>query len=302
MPGVSMTVPPPGSERAIADELVCRPLPTPVTTPTARRASGHELVDQRRLAHAGLAEQHGDPALQAFSQLLDPGALAGDDRLDAERLVERQQLVGAGEVALGQAEQRHQPAVEGRHQAAVDQPWPGHRVGQRRDHDQQVGVRDDRPLDRVGVVRRTAQQRGARLDADHPGQGVGPAAEVADQRRPGRRRRRRGRPSSRARTAVTTDSSTTRTRYRPRSTVTTVPGAASSWPGRDLVRGRVLRGGRTRTSSSSSSRATGSALEHPGPGPNEVRHRLAGRRDVVDPMPSTPRPSTAQAIATRWSS
>ena len=42
MPGVSTTHPPgsPGSASATAEVDVCRPLPTPETTPTARSASG----------------------------------------------------------------------------------------------------------------------------------------------------------------------------------------------------------------------------------------------------------------------
>ena len=39
-PGVSITHPPARSGSAIADVEVCRPLPTPVTLPVARLASG----------------------------------------------------------------------------------------------------------------------------------------------------------------------------------------------------------------------------------------------------------------------
>ena len=143
-----------------------------------------ELVDQRRLADPGLAEQHRHLALQAIPECVDARPVPGDERLDAQRLVQRQQLVGRREVALGQAEQRDQPPVVRRDEAPVDQPWPWHRVGQRGDDDEHLGVGDDGPLDRVGVVRGAAQQRGPRLDPDDPAESVGAAAELADQGHP----------------------------------------------------------------------------------------------------------------------
>jgi hypothetical protein len=146
---------------------------------------GHQLVDQRRLAHARLPEQHAGAPRQAREQRLHAGAaLAGDHRLDPERRVERQQLVGRCQVALGQAQQRRQAAVEGGDQAPVDQPRAGHRVGQRRHDHEHLGVGHHRPLDRVGVVRGAAQQRRPLLDAHDAPQGVGPARQVADDGHP----------------------------------------------------------------------------------------------------------------------
>ena len=70
-PGVSMTQPPPGSSSAIADDEVCRPRPvTALTPPVARPAPGHQRVDQRRLADAGVADEHADPVAQVLAQLV----------------------------------------------------------------------------------------------------------------------------------------------------------------------------------------------------------------------------------------
>ena len=55
----------------------------------------------------------------------------------------------------------------------------GRRVGQRDDDDELLGVGDDRPLDRVGVVRGAAQQGPPFGDGDDAGERVGAAGGVA---------------------------------------------------------------------------------------------------------------------------
>ncbi len=60
-------------------------------------------------------------------------------------------------------------------------PVRGSGIGGRHHDHQLVGVGDDGPLDRVRVVGAAPQQGPAVLDLDQPGQGVGLAADVADQ-------------------------------------------------------------------------------------------------------------------------
>ena len=51
-----------------ADVDVCRPRPvTALTCPIARSASGHQSVDQRRLADAAVPDEHADPAAQPLA-------------------------------------------------------------------------------------------------------------------------------------------------------------------------------------------------------------------------------------------
>ena len=69
-PGVSTTQPPrsAGSGSATAAVEVCRPLPIALTTPTARSRVRDERVDQRRLAHAGVPDEHRQPVPQRVAQ------------------------------------------------------------------------------------------------------------------------------------------------------------------------------------------------------------------------------------------
>jgi hypothetical protein len=65
---VSITVPPPGSSSATAEDEVCRPLADAGDLADGAVGVGHQLVDQRRLAHARLPEQHaGAPVRRASS-------------------------------------------------------------------------------------------------------------------------------------------------------------------------------------------------------------------------------------------
>ncbi|CAM5705765.1 hypothetical protein SPURM210S_04780 [Streptomyces purpurascens] len=144
----------------------------------------HQRVDQGRLADSGVPDERGDLAVELLAHPGDGGAVlqflaAGHDVGGVEVAVQLQQLVGRGEVRLGQHQQRIQAPGIGRDQAAVDQPGPGLRVGQGGDDGQLVGVGDDHALERIVVVRRTAQHRRALLDADDPGEGVLLAGHVA---------------------------------------------------------------------------------------------------------------------------
>jgi hypothetical protein len=175
---------------------------------------GDEPVDQRRLADAGLPEQHAGTVGQPLPEQRDPRVVitgAGDDRLDAERLVEAEQLARVGQVVLGQAEQRDQPAVVRRHEAAVDQPLARRRVGQRGDDDEHLGVGDDGPLDGSvsSGVRRSSEVRGSMRTMRASASGPPARSPTSATRSPTTTARR---PSSRARTAVSRWPSSVRSR------------------------------------------------------------------------------------------
>ena len=162
------------------------------------------------------------------------------------------------------------------------------------------------------AVRRSVER--ARLHPHDPGQRVGVARTRRRRSRPGRRRRRC---AGRAR-GPSWRSPRCPPRLRPRrfmspSGTCSGPGrprrrnpcVASSWLGRSLVRGREPRDGRTRTSSSSSSRAAAPTGAHPSI--PVQRSTNPGRVLPVVAMfstttPGTRSPSTAAAVASRWSS
>ena len=99
---------------------------------------------------------------------------------DVERGVLREEVLGRGEVGLGEHEQRVHAGVVGRDEAAVDEPGARLGVGERGHDDELVGIGDDDPLDRVGVVGGAPQDGGPLLDPHDPGEGVGTAGGVAD--------------------------------------------------------------------------------------------------------------------------
>jgi hypothetical protein len=110
----------------------------------------------------------------------DVGAALGHDVLHAERSVDPDQRLRVGEVGLRQAEQRRHAGVVRRDEGPVDQPGPWLRVGQRGDDDQLVGVGDDDPLDRVGVVGCPTQHRPAVVDRHDPRERAVGAGGVPD--------------------------------------------------------------------------------------------------------------------------
>ena len=88
--------------------------------------------------------------------------------------------LGGREVGLGQAQDREQSTGVGRDQRPVDQTGARRRVGQRH-HDQQlIGVGDDHPFGRVGVIGGAPQQGSPRAAPHDAGQRVGAAGQIAD--------------------------------------------------------------------------------------------------------------------------
>ncbi len=108
-------------------------------------------------------------------------AAPGHQDRQVEVGVDLRQRGRIGQVGLGQHQHRVQIAGVRRDQAAVDEAGARHRIGQRADDHQLVGVGHQHPFGRVGVVRRPAQHTAPRRDPDDPGQGVRRAVGVADQ-------------------------------------------------------------------------------------------------------------------------
>ncbi len=149
----------------------------------------HQRVDQGRLADPGVSDEGGDPVVQQLAHTVRGVTVlqllaTGHDVRDAERGVGLQELVRRGQVRLGQHQERAEPAVVRRDQAAVDHARAGLGIGERGDDGQLVGVGHDHPLEGVVVVRRAAQHRRTRTDPHDAGQGVLVAGEVPDERHP----------------------------------------------------------------------------------------------------------------------
>ena len=100
-----------------------------------------------------------------------------------EVLVGGDQLVRAGQVRLGQNQDRIEARLVGGDQTAVDHAGARRRIRQRHDDAHRVRVRDDRLL--AALIRRvlegTAQHRGAFLDGDDARERVGAPGQVAGQ-------------------------------------------------------------------------------------------------------------------------
>ena len=165
--------------------------PRPVTTltcPVARSALGHERVHERRLADAGVPDEHRRVADERRADPLEGHlVLRAREDLEVEALEVREELGRVGEVGLGHDEQRADAGIQRRDEVAVDEPLARLRIGGGHDDEHLVGVGDDDPLDLVGVVGAAPQQRRALLDADDAGE----RALVAGT---SRRRRARDRP------------------------------------------------------------------------------------------------------------
>src|SRR4029453_13150335 len=78
---------------------------------------GDERVDDRRLAHTGVPDEHGDAVGQVVLQLVDalePAVHAtGNHVRDLERRIPPDEVVGRGEVSLGEDEKRVEGGVVG---------------------------------------------------------------------------------------------------------------------------------------------------------------------------------------------
>ncbi len=238
---------------------MCRPRPvTTLTTPTARSASGTKALTsvdfptpEWPTSTLRLPDERSAQLVQAVGAGLPS---CGHHVSDRQRGVLLEEGCGVGEVRLGEHEDRLHPGVVCRDEAPVDEPRAGLGVGQGRDDDELVGVGDENPLDGVGVVSGSAQDRlrgerrtmRARLPSEPE---LSPTTWTRSPTTIPLR------PSSRARIAMTTrrePASSTSVVYRPRSTCVTRAGTASACVGRSLLRGRDPRRlGRIRTSDSS---------------------------------------------------
>ena len=97
-----------------------------------------QAVDQRRLAHPGLPDEHADMAVQARLQLIHAGAAMGRDlqqriiqlAIHVQEPVQRHLVVFVDQVGLVQQQQRRDARVLGGDEIAVDQV--GVRLGERR--------------------------------------------------------------------------------------------------------------------------------------------------------------------------
>src|SRR5215475_6481626 len=139
-----MIQPPSGSGRATAEEDVCRPRPvTGLTVPTARSASGITAFTRVDLPTPDWP----------MSTLIRP--------LSCWRS-------GASLAGVSGRPSTTWAMPSGAYACSSSSALPRRRVGQRADDDHLVGVGDDDPLDRVGVVRRAAQRGGPRGDPHHP--------------------------------------------------------------------------------------------------------------------------------------
>ena len=152
--------------------------------------------------HRPVAGQQGPQFGDAWVGL--PGLGAREYDAHVEVLVGGDQLVGAGQVRLGQYQDRIEARLVGGDQAAVDHAGARRRIRQRHDDAHHVRVRDDRLL--AALIRRVlegaAQHRGAFLDGDDARERVGAPRQVAGERTRSPMMTE-PRPSSRARTATT---------------------------------------------------------------------------------------------------
>ena len=154
-PGVSITQPAcvRAARSAIAEDDVCRPLPIALTTPVARSADGHQRVDQRRLADAGVPDEHRRSARPAAPAARPAGRRAGSrsPAPTARRSARARRPAGARSDFV-----RHssgsRPAVSAATRQRSISPYDGSGSASDGDDDQLVGVGDDHPLVRVVVV------------------------------------------------------------------------------------------------------------------------------------------------------
>jgi hypothetical protein len=159
MPGVSMTQPDPASGNATDCDEVCRPFPTPETSPVARSASGTS-----RFTSVDFPTPEWPSSTVTLSTSSGATASSGSSR---------------PEIGLGQTQNRREPARVCGDQRPFDKAGARGRVGECH-HDQQlVGVGDDHALGGIGVVGGAAQDRSTVTATHDARQGVGVPGEVA---------------------------------------------------------------------------------------------------------------------------
>ena len=147
------------------------------------RGAGHQGVHQRRLADARVADEHADPVRQLVAQLGPAVAPRLDDdvrRGPARRRSPAASRVRRGRTWSGTAAGRSPASYAATRQRSISR-GRGSGSASAVTIGQLVGVGDDHPLERVGVVGGTPQHRGARLDPHDAGEGVLRARQVADQ-------------------------------------------------------------------------------------------------------------------------
>ena len=133
-----------------------------VDTAYGPKRAGYQLIDERRLTHAAVADEDGTPAAEPFAHVVQANDAAvigdlGDHPGNAQRGIAADERSGIGEVGLGQQQQRFHSGVVGRDQASVDHPRSRLRLGQGGDDGELVCVGDDDPLEGIGVVGGPAQ-------------------------------------------------------------------------------------------------------------------------------------------------
>ncbi len=112
-------------------------------------------IDQTRLAHPRMTDQHTGSPLQPLGQLVQRCVAPDDHCGHGQHVVGVEQLGGITEIALRQAQQRIQPRCEGGDQTTVDETGTGRRICDGRHHHQLVGVGDHDSFGGIGVVGRT---------------------------------------------------------------------------------------------------------------------------------------------------
>ena len=134
--------------------------------------SGHEGIDESRLADAGLPDEHGHLIAQVVAHGIEvccdgsPVISASDgDGGHVEGGVGIDHRLRIGEIGLGEDEQRCDPGVVRRHECTIDKAEPRLGIGQRGDDRELIGIGDDDALDRIGVISGAAQDGGAMVNA-----------------------------------------------------------------------------------------------------------------------------------------
>lgn len=141
-------------------------------------------IDQRGFSNTRVPDEDAAVPAESLAQRIQIGAREGHLDWNAERLIQRRQLVGCREIGLGEAQQWLDSGVVASHQQTVDHSDPRWGIRQRGDDDQLVSVGHDRSLVGVVVIGRTPQHRAALLDLDDASQCALGAGRVADDTNP----------------------------------------------------------------------------------------------------------------------
>ena len=141
-----------------------------VDVPGGPLGLGDQGIDQCRLAHPAVPDQHAGMALESSPQWTQVATTLGHHPRNSQGFVVGHELVRSGEIGLGQAEQRSHAGVEGGDQGSVDQTSTRFGIGQGGHDDQLIDIGHDHSFDGISVIGSTTQHRGALLDGDDPAQ------------------------------------------------------------------------------------------------------------------------------------